>query len=163
MFGITEPTGSHVALLERAARVSHGLVIEHGAGLYSTPLLARLGCRVLCYESHPAWREWAAWVYQDRYRSEVTDSLDTVIAKLPDAALVFIDGSETERVRLLDAALAAGVPHIVAHDTHRRVWNYYGWRADHFTAPGYTIEHENYLDKYGTTLWTKQLGVPFDV
>jgi len=55
MFGITEPTGSHVPTLETAARACTGLVIEHGAGLYSTPLLARLGCRVLCVESVPAY------------------------------------------------------------------------------------------------------------
>ena len=51
MMGIASPTGSHLPVLERAARAcGSGLVIEHGAGLYSPPLLAHLGCNVLCVE-----------------------------------------------------------------------------------------------------------------
>lgn len=158
MFGISEPTGSHLPLLERAARASHGLVIEHGAGLYSTPLLARLGKRVLCCESGAGWREWAQWMYGDR--GEVMDSLRQAIARVKDAALVFIDGPSNERAQLIEACFAAEVPHIVAHDTAPRVFTEYGWRKEHFTAPGYVVTHDG--DKYRTTLWTKQLGVPFD-
>lgn len=149
-----EATASHLPLLGRAARVSHGPVIEHGAGMYSSPLLAGLGRDVLCIEDDPHWRAMAAGA-----RSV---SLDEALAALPSAGLVFIDGAQHERARLLDAALAAGVPHIVAHDTHERCFDYYGWRADHFTAPGYVVEHDVYRRKYRTTLWTKQLGVPFD-
>lgn len=154
MFGITEPTGSHVPQLEEAARSATGLVIEHGAGLYSTPLLARLGCRVLCCEPADGWREWALWVYDGR--GELTDSLDAVIARLPEAGLVFIDGPEKERNPLLSASLAAGVPIIVAHDTHERAWNYYGWDARHFKAPGYKVTNHDVRDgKYRTTVWRR--------
>lgn len=153
MFGISEPTGSHLMLLEPAARAASGLVIEHGAGFYSTPLLARLGCRVLCYEQNDGWREWAAWIYQGR--AEFTGSLRDTLARVADASLVFIDGSTDDRVRLLDACLAASVPTIVAHDTHPRGWEEYGWRAEHFSWPGYVIEHDNYRGKYQTTRWSK--------
>jgi len=151
MFGITEPTGSHVPTLEAAARACTGLVIEHGAGLYSTPLLARLGCRVLCVESVPAWREWAAWIYQGR--AEIPESLRNV--RLPDAALVFIDGAREERSALLSACLAAGVPTIVAHDTHPRCFTEYGWRDEQFTAPGYVVTHDDFKRKFRTTLWQR--------
>jgi len=161
MFGIKEPTASHLTLLSRAARVSHGLVIEHGAGLYSTPLLSRMSCQVLCCESNEAWANWAYWIYEGCV--DVVNSLSVAIKMLPSAGLVFIDGAANERATLLDACLAAGVPHIVAHDTHERCFAEYGWRADHFTVPGYTIEHDVFKRKYRTTLWTKQLGVPFDV
>lgn len=160
MFGISEPTGSHLPLLERALAASHGLVIEHGAGLYSTPLFARLGKPVLCCESQAGWREWAQWMYGER--GEVTDSIDAVIARLPSAALVFIDGPSNERAKLIEACLRVGVPLIVAHDTAPRVWREYGWTPEHFAAPGYTVTHDDDRAKYRTTLWTKQLGVPFD-
>lgn len=153
MFGITEPTGSHIPQLEEAARAATGLVIEHGAGLYSTVLLSRLGKRVLCCESNAAWREWAAFAYEGR--ADVTDSLDATIARLPDASLVFIDGPESERNRLVTASIAARVPAIVAHDTHPRVWGYYGWRPEHFSPAGYTVTDHDYLDKYRTTVWRR--------
>jgi hypothetical protein len=158
MFGITEPTGSHLPMLELALRVSHGLVIEHGAGLYSSPLLARMGKPVLCWEPVAAWREWATWFYDGR--AEVVETFDW--GRLRDAGLVFIDGPAKERGPLLDACLTAGVSHIVVHDTHERCFKEYGWRPDHFTAPGYVVTHDVYKRKYRTTLWTKQLGVPFD-
>lgn len=151
MFGITEPTGSHVPTLERAARACAGLVIEHGAGLYSTPLLARLGCRVLCCEAQPAWREWATWIYEGR--AEIADSVP--FSRLADAALVFVDGALDERSPLLSACIAAKVPTIVAHDTHPRGWEEYGWTVAQFTAPGYKITYEDHLEKYRTTLWRR--------
>lgn len=153
MFGINEPTGSHVTILEREARNASGLVIEHGAGLYSTPLLARIGCRVLCYETQPGWREWAQWVYDGR--GEVMGKYISMTKRLPEAALVFIDGIESERAKLLEACFAANVPAIVAHDTHPIVWNTYGWRAEHFTPPGYAVEYEDMKDRYRTTVWKR--------
>jgi hypothetical protein len=147
---IPEPTASHLPLLERAALASHGLVIEHGAGLYSSPLLARLGRDVLCVEGNDEWRAVAA----SHYGSRVTfGSLADALAALPSAGLVFIDGAQCERARLLDAALSAGVPHIVAHDTHERCFTYYGWRPEHFAAPDYAVEHDVFKRKYRTTYW----------
>src|SRR5690349_5415464 len=68
MMGIASPTGSHLPVLEAqiSALPPNSLAIEHGAGLYSTVLLARLGVRVLCSEPHPGWREWAEWVYRGK-------------------------------------------------------------------------------------------------
>jgi hypothetical protein len=153
MFGITEPTGSHLLLLEQAALGANGLIIEHGAGLYSTPLLARLGCRVLCCEPNKGWREWAQWMYGER--GEVVESLRDVMPRIKDAALVFIDGPANERGGLLSACLLAEVPQIVAHDTHPRCWSENGWTEQHFSAPGYTIIHDEYKRKYHTTLWRR--------
>ena len=151
MFGIAEPTGSHVNVLEVAARDATGLVIEHGAGLYSTPLLTRLGCRVLCCEPNDGWREWAAWMYREK--GETVTALRDVMPRLADAGLVFIDGPANERGALLSACLAAGVPRIVAHDTHERCWTENGWTAEHFAAPGYVVDHDVYRRKYRTTFW----------
>ena len=154
MFGITAPTGSHVPTLERAARLaSAGLVIEHGAGLYSTPLFARLGCRVLCCESQPEWREWAAWIYQGR--AELVGSFREIVPHIKGATLVFIDGAAKERGGLLSACILAGVPLIVAHDTHERCFAEYGWVEEHFTAPGYTVTHDDFKRKFRTTLWQR--------
>lgn len=140
-------------MLETAARAATGLVVEHGAGLYSTPLLARIGCRVLCCESQAGWREWAAWMYGDR--GEVTDSLDAVIARLGHSSLVFIDGPSNERARLIEACFRVGVRTIVAHDTAPRVYREYGWTFEHFNAPGYTVTHDDVNAKYRTTLWQR--------
>ena len=153
MFGITEPTGSHLPILEAAARKTTGLVIEHGAGLYSTPLLARLGCRVLCCESQPGWRDWAAWMYEGR--AEVVETITPALARLPEATLVFIDGPSSERAQLIEACFDMRVPTIVAHDTHPRIWQEYGWRKEHFSARGYTVTHDDLQDRYRTTLWQR--------
>ena len=153
MFGITEPTGSHLPLLEQAARNATGLVVEHGAGLYSTPLLARLGCKVLCCEPNAGWREWASWIYDGR--GELVESLRSVIPRLADASLVFIDGPANERGELLNACLSAAVPCIVAHDTHPRCWAENGWTGQHFTPAGYTVTHDEFKRKYRTTLWQR--------
>lgn len=153
MFGINEPTGSHVGVLERVAAGTSGLVIEHGAGLYSTPLLMRLGCRVLCCEPNDGWREWARWMYREQ--GETVTTLREVMPRLAEAALVFIDGPANERGPLLTACLAAGVPSIVAHDTHERCFTEYGWQPEHFTAPGYVVTHDVYKRKYRTTLWQR--------
>lgn len=152
MMGIESPTGSHLPVLEQQARaVGDGLIIEHGAGLYSTPLLARLGCRVLCAEPHPAWREWARWIYQDR--AEIADSWKAAAYRLTDAALVFIDGPAAERGKLLSMCIEHKVPRIVAHDTDEKNWHEYGWSSRHFAPPGYRVSHSA-EGRHRTTLWT---------
>lgn len=145
MMGIASPTASHLPVLEAACRSTDGLVIEHGAGLYSTPLLARIGCRVVCVEPHPAWAEWARWIYQDD--AEMVAVLNH--ERLQGAAVVFIDGPAKDRGPLLGAALAARVPTIIAHDTGKRERHHYGFTAAMFEHPGYVITEaaEN------TTLW----------
>ena len=91
MMGIESPTGSHLPVLEAAVLAAgDAIVIEHGAGLYSSPLLARLNARVVCIESHVGWAEWARWIYQGK--AEIIDTWKHAADLLPDAAVVFIDG-----------------------------------------------------------------------
>jgi len=155
---ITHPTASHLPALDLAAReAGDGLVIEHGAGLYSTPLFARLGCRVVCVETHPGWAEWASWVYQGK--SAVVAALD--VRQLADAALVFFDGPADERGPLLSACIEYGVPTIIAHDTGPKTRDYYGYKPHHFMVTRYEVSHP--VDR--TTVWKLKppMGVPFDV
>jgi hypothetical protein len=154
MMGIASPTGSHLPVLEQYVRAAgNGLIIEHGAGLYSTVLLARLCRRVLCMEPHKGWAEWARWVYEDRV--EMADSIAATIARLPEAAVVFLDGPAKERGVLLTAALNAGVPVIIAHDTNKREFNYYGFTAAQFSDERYEISHHA-EDSHRTTLWVRK-------
>jgi hypothetical protein len=153
---ISHPTASHLPVLEQAAReVGAGLVIEHGAGLYSTPLFARLGCNVLCIEQHEGWREWAQWIYQGRatFVASVGDALRS-------AGLVFIDGPAEERGPLLSACLDTNVPTIIAHDTGIKTRDYYGYKPNHFMVTRYEVTHP--VDR--TTVWRLKppMGVPFD-
>lgn len=149
MMGVACPTGSHLPVLEEAAiSVGDGLIIEHGAGLYSTPLLARLGCRVICVEGHPGWAEWAAWIYQ----SDEVVKPSGAEALLADAALVFIDGPAAERGPLLQACIAKRVPIIIAHDTNERDWRTYRMQSNIFSVPGYEVTHSA-EDSHRTTKW----------
>lgn len=150
MMCISSPTASHLPVLEaRAREVGEGLVIEHGAGIYSTPLLARLGCRVVCAEPHPAWAEWARWIYQDSPAQVV---LYPNPGEIKSAALVFLDGPAKERGPLLLECLAAGVPTIIVHDTGKRTRREYGFTDAMFEHPAYdvTTPAEN------TTLWVRR-------
>lgn len=153
MMGVASPTGSHLPVLEQSVRdmPEGGLVIEHGAGLYSTVLLARLGVRALCCEPHTGWREWARWVYPDSI--EVSDTVGAALDRLGDAAVVFLDGPAKERGVLLQACLEKRVPVIVVHDTGKREWNYYGFERHMFEHPDY----ETWLqpdDPHKTMRWT---------
>ncbi len=154
MMGIASPTASHLPILERAVHDSaDGLVIEHGAGLYSTPLLARLGRPVLCSESHPGWLEWAAWIYQGK--AEIVDSWKDLIPRLGEASVLFVDGAASERGPIIQAALDCGVPFIVAHDTNKREWYHYGYQPHMFKVQGYEISHSS-EDTHQTTLWVRR-------
>lgn len=155
MMGITSPTGSHLPTLEAAVRdlPADARVIEHGAGLYSTPLLARLGARVTCAEPHVGWAEWARWIYQGNV--EIVDSWKRLVPLLSDTALAFVDGTAKERGPLIAACLERGVPAIVAHDTQPADWNHYGYQPHFFTYRGYDVSHFA-EDTHRTTLWTKR-------
>lgn len=155
MMGIESPTGSHLPVLEVAvAKLQPGdIVIEHGAGLYSTPLLARLGCKVLCCEPHPGWAEWARWIY--RGNVEMLDSFKRAIERMGDAAVVFLDGPARERGVLLQQALDRGVPTIIAHDTNPGEMGLYGFHPHMFTHPKYVVSHHA-EDTHRTTLWVRK-------
>jgi len=157
---ILHPTSSHWPALEAALAdlADSSLVIEHGAGLYSTPTIARSHACVLCIESHEGWADWARWMYRDYYGAEVTGSIPW--ARVKDASLAFIDGPAEERGPLLSACLEAGVPTIIAHDTGIKTRDYYGYRPYHFTVTQYEIT--NPVDR--TTVWRLKppMGVPLD-
>jgi hypothetical protein len=158
---ISHPTASHLPALEQAlAAVKDGAsVIEHGAGLYSTPTFERSQARVTCVESHEGWADWARWMYRDHYGSEVVAS--PPVSRVKDAALVFIDGPAEERGPLLSACIEAGVPIIIAHDTGIKTRDYYGYKPSHFMVTRYEVTHP--VDR--TTVWRLKppMGVPFDV
>jgi hypothetical protein len=151
MMGITSPTGSHLPILEVeiAKLPPDALVIEHGAGLYSTVLLARAGVRVACAEEHEGWREWARFVYEGR--AEMVEMTKRLVPKLPDAALVFIDGETRGRSFLLSECIKARAPVIIMHDTEQEHWGIYGHHAHNFETTAYHITHDN--EPHRTTLW----------
>ena len=155
MMGIASPTGSHLPVLESQVGklTSDALVIEHGAGLYSTPLLARLGCRVLCAEPHPGWREWAEWIYQRR--AEFVDSYKRIIERVGEASLVFVDGPARERGPILQACFDHGVPAVIAHDTQQGEWGHYGYQPHMFKQPDYAVS-QHAEDSHRTTLWVRR-------
>ena len=154
MMNIQAPTGSHLPTLLKAVTGAGpgATVIEHGAGLYSTPLLSRLKCKVICHEPHPCWHEWANWIYEGKCL--FVPSFDALLAEVPRAAVVFVDGPALERGALLSAAIAAGVRSIVVHNTEEGDWPAYALTAEHFAAPGYTIKHHA-VDSYRTTSWQR--------
>ncbi len=154
MMNIKSPTGSHLpTLLDAVKRTgSSPVVIEHGAGLYSTPLLSRLECRVVCHEPNPNWREWANWIYEGQCR--FVESFDELLKSVSSASVVFIDGPALERGPLLSASIAARVASIVVHNTEEGDWSAYALTAEHFSAPGYEVKHYS-ADTYRTTLWRR--------
>jgi hypothetical protein len=155
MMGITSPTGSHLPTLEAAVRrlAPDSHVAEHGAGLYSTPLLARLGVRVTCAEPHVGWAEWARWIY--RGNVDIVDSWKRLVPLLSDVALAFVDGAAKERGPLIAACLERGVSTIIAHDTQPEEWAAYGYQPHFFTYRGYDVS-QHAEETHRTTLWIKR-------
>lgn len=143
--------GSHARLLESALQTlpDGALVIEHGAGVYSTPLIARFDVRVVCIEECIGWRSWAAWLYADK--ADTLQRAKAAIPLLEQAGLVFIDGAARERGDLLKWALERSVPLIVAHDTEGDARNIYGYQAHSFSAKGYDVAHDG--ERPQTTMW----------
>lgn len=158
MMGIECPTGSHIPTLTAAieALTPDSLVIEHGAGLYSTPLLANLRAdiRIACYESHPNWSEWARWIYDMAGRPvEMIASLKRLLSRLHETSILFVDGPALERGPLVRSALHAKVPTIICHDTHQGDWDAYELKEKYFIWHGYTVRHFA-EDTHRTTMWT---------
>lgn len=125
------------------------LVIEHGAGLYSSTVVQRCDARVVCIEQDKMWRDWASWLYGDA--GELMDRAKQALPILSSAALVFIDGKASERGDLLRWSLAARVPCIIAHDTEDDHRKQYGYTRESFDAPGYSITHDGVRPR--TTAW----------
>lgn len=151
-FDIEPMWGSHSTMLEESlSKLAPGsLVIEHGAGMYSSPLISRFSTvDVLCIEEAPGWRSWAQWLYQTAGRPmTLLKRAKEAIPHLGRASLVLIDGAARERSDLLKWALDAGVPCVIAHDTHDPQYGYrIGQRGD------YRIEADS--NSTQTTRWTK--------
>lgn len=131
-FDIEPAWGSHAPTLDAAldSLPVGSLVIEHGAGMYSSPLIARRDLRVICIEEASGWRSWAAWLYGDKVT--LLSRAKEAIPHLSQAALVFIDGAARERGDLLKWTLHAGAPLVIAHDTHDPQYGYnLGARGDY--------------------------------
>lgn len=125
------------------------LVIEHGAGLYSSILVRDSGYRAICIERDKDWRAWAAWLYGSQ--AEIAEYAKHVLARLADASLVFIDGAMGERGDLLRWSIEARVPLIIAHDTEDDHRKQYGYMSGMFTAAGYDVTSEGKRPQ--TTVW----------
>lgn len=150
-FDINTGWGSHRRDLQTVlGRLAPGsLVIEHGCGMYSSPLISRYNVRVIVVEESQGWGSWVEWMYRGANR-EVTrlERAKQAVRFLADAALVFVDGAARERADMLKWALAAGVPTVIAHDTEDAQ---YGYRLD---ADGYDVAHSTEMPR--TTTWTKR-------
>lgn len=154
MMGIDSPTGSHLrALTEAVAALPPGsLVIEHGAGLYSTPLLCRSDVEVLCIETHEGWSEWARWMYAGSGKTfAVEESWKRAQDVLARTSLVFIDGSARERGRLLKLCLERKAPLIIVHDTEPHHWHEYGHQSHFFSDTAYVVTSD--AEPHQTTVW----------
>lgn len=147
-FDINPNWGSHVgALRAELSKLDAGaLVVEHGAGMYSSVEIARHDVRVICAEEAPGWQSWAAWVYADR-DAQIVDRWKHTVPILDGAALVFIDGRARDRSKLLGACLERRVPVIILHDTEQSAWHEYGWSAQLIGPPGYDAEHHGELPR----------------
>lgn len=147
--------GSHADVLRAEVdKLAPGsLVIEHGVGVYSSPVIATRDVRVLAVEAEPGWASWAAWFYGVHGRSfSVVERAKNTIAQLPDASLVFIDGAARDRGPMLGWALERLVPTIVAHDTEEDALDQYLYTRTHLRAAGYRIEHHGVTPR--TTVWS---------
>ena len=143
---IDTPWGSHKDSLAAAlATLEPGaLVIEHGAGMYSSPLIARHDVRVICIEELPGWTGWARWLYTSAGRQiETLERAKLAIPHLASAALVFIDGAARERGDLLKWSLDAGAPLILCHDTESDHRSMYGYAGHYFERRGYTMTDDS--------------------
>lgn len=146
--------GSHGDMLIAALESlpSGSLVIDHGAGIYSTPMISHFDVHVICVEDEPGWRSWASWMYSMRGReAEVIARGKSTVSRMPEASLVFIDGVTRERGDVLKWALAAEVPTIIAHDTEDDAAGMYGWPRHLFDVGGYTVTHDGVRPR--TTMW----------
>lgn len=141
-FDINPKWGSHIdALRAELGKLSHGaLVIEHGAGMYSSVEIARHDVRVICAEEALGWQAWTAWVYTGR-DATIVERWKHTVPGLADAALVFIDGRARDRSKLLGACIERFVPVIILHDTEQSAWHEYGWSSHLLNPSGYDVEH----------------------
>ncbi len=156
VYDIDSHWGSHTTMLRAALETlpAGSLVIEHGAGIYSSPVIARHDVRVCVLEELPGWSDWAAWFYENAGREvETLDRAKRCIPRLVDAGLVFIDGAVRERGDLLKWALDANAPIVIAHDTEDDSRKQYGYSSHYFERKGYEVTHDTSHPR--TTTWRR--------
>lgn len=161
-FDIEPQWGSHTSVLSSALESldysgHQPLIIEHGAGMYSSPVIAQHAVRVVCIEEAMGWRSWSRWLYEQAGREvSLMSRAKESLPLLASAALVFIDGAARERGDLLKWALAAKVPTIIAHDTEEDTSGTYGYHKHVFGAGEYAVTHDG--GKPRTTVWRLHAG-----
>ena len=128
--GVIHSHGSHAPILASAVAVSSGTILEAGIGYYSTPLLhamaAAMGRTLYSLDSDEAWiktlrKKFLSAAHQIYMRMET----DWNQKKPP--GLMFIDGTEGERVHDVRIAKAWQVPIVVVHDTEDEQAASYNW------------------------------------
>lgn len=148
--------GSHSQVLRGAlAELPPGsLVIEHGPGIYSSPVIALHDVRVVAVEKLAGWESWTSWYYALHGRSvRLVENAKRTLDILADASIVFVDGENRDRGRMLGWALERGVPTIIAHDTEEDTLDWYLYTRAHLTHPGYTVTHDG--ERPRTTVWRR--------
>lgn len=149
--------GSHSTVMEPllASLKPGSLVIEHGAGLFSSTLISRYDVRVVVIEEMQGWIGWAKWLYSSAGREvSVLDRAKPVIPLLAESSLVFIDGATRERGDVLKWSLDAKAPIVVAHDTEEDHRKQYGYHSNLFERPGYSVSHDGVFPR--TTTWSRR-------
>lgn len=148
----TVPTnhGTHLALLcEYAAQVPKGgLIVELGAGHFSTPALHGIargrGARVWTYESESAWAEpFLHLMWENRIIIErMPGDFQWEYWSVNPPFLFFIDCDTEDRAPALAKAYADGVRVIIAHDSNREAygfdWSLYPEAVHHATGDFHT-------------------------
>lgn len=155
-FDIQPHWGSHLPVLESAlaALPPGAVVIEHGAGLYSSPVIARHDVEVICIEEAPGWRQWAAWLYAQAGRKvQMLDRAKQAAPYLAASGVVFVDGATRERCDLIKWALAAKSSLVVAHDTEEDAGPIYNYHRHLFSAGEYHVSHDS--NRPRTTTWKR--------
>jgi len=150
-----DPYSTHMGFLEQHA---HGMVVEFGCGLHSTPLLLEKANYVMSIEMQDAaWigvvenslrggragmHKWQAinavgpWAFLELYYPEKID-------------VAFIDGHRASRWACVNLMMMLDVPVIIAHDTEAKQ---YGWGK--VRDGGYKMVTHKELTPW-TTVWTK--------
>jgi len=114
---------SHTPVLKFVIEsIRPSIVIEHGMGVSSTPLMHSFSCvkKIVSLEDEKKWRH--CKICENKPNplvehhiisySELTDEMLTE----DDTTVVFLDGKDTQRLVLLERSMKAGVKAIVEHD-----------------------------------------------
>ena len=112
---------SHVPVLRAWLAGRRWKIVEHGCGLFSTPLLAQYADSLVCFERHRQWREQVAEAVPSADMRPVPEFLDefrdNFAAEITPEHVVFIDGSPGAwRIDAIQVAQQQSAQLIIAHD-----------------------------------------------